>query len=74
MEEIEMYTLLQAISIKQLLLEQLPVLMVSLLFAELFYKFHSFTLEAVAFLGTWFLIDAAVTATAKVITRRNQRR
>ena len=28
--------------------------------AELFYKFHSFTLECAAFLATWFVIDALV--------------
>lgn len=27
--------------------------------AELFYKFGSFTLEAVAFLATWFVADLA---------------
>jgi hypothetical protein len=26
--------------------------------SELFYKFHSFTLECVAFLVTWFVLDA----------------
>lgn len=31
------------------------VLATSLLLAELFYKFHSFTLECVAFLGTWYI-------------------
>jgi len=29
-------------------------LAVSLAIAEFFYKFHSFTLEALAFLGTWY--------------------
>ena len=28
--------------------------------AELFYKFHSFTLECAGFLATWFVLDAAV--------------
>jgi hypothetical protein len=28
------------------------------LIAELFYKFHSFTLECVAFLATWFALSA----------------
>ena len=30
--------------------------------AELFYKFHSFSLECAAFLATWFVLDALVQA------------
>lgn len=30
----------------------------SLVIAELFYKFHSFTLEVAGFLVTWFVLDA----------------
>jgi hypothetical protein len=33
-------------------------LVLSLFIAELFYKFHSFTLEAVAFLATWYVLGA----------------
>ena len=28
--------------------------------AELFYKFHSFTLECLAFLATWYLVDLLI--------------
>jgi hypothetical protein len=31
-------------------------LILSLIIAEMFYKFHSFTLEAVAFLATWYVL------------------
>lgn len=55
-----MYTLIKTIPANQLLLEQLPVLIASLLIAELFYKFHSFTLECVAFLATWYVLDGVV--------------
>ena len=55
-----MYTLIQSIPIRQLLLEQLPVVFASLLIAELFYKLGSFTLECVAFLSTWYVLDAGV--------------
>lgn len=30
------------------------------LIAEIFYKFHSFTLECVAFLATWLVLDLAI--------------
>jgi hypothetical protein len=41
-------------------LEQAPILAASLVIAELFYKFHSFTLECIAFLATWYVLDALV--------------
>lgn len=33
-----------------------PTLVASLVIAELFYKFHSFILEAVAMLATWWVL------------------
>ncbi|KPJ93421.1 MAG: hypothetical protein AMJ55_08010 [Gammaproteobacteria bacterium SG8_15] len=53
-----MYQLLRQIPAQQLLLRQLPSFLVAFLIAEMFYKFHSFTLECAAFLVTWFVIDA----------------
>lgn len=55
-----MYTLTRLIPTRQLLLQQAPTLGMSLLIAELFYKFHSFTLECIAFLATWYVLDAAM--------------
>ena len=52
-----MYTMLRQRSVSTLLIDQLPPLVAALLVAEFFYKFHSFTLECVAFLATWFVID-----------------
>ncbi len=54
-----MYSLVKRLSPRELLGEQLPVIAVSLLIAELFYKFHSFLLEFGAFLATWFVLDFA---------------
>jgi hypothetical protein len=53
-----MYTLVRSVPFKQLLIEQVPTLLLSLVIAEIFYKFHSFTLEAFAFLATWYVVDA----------------
>lgn len=53
-----MYTLVRETSLPRLLSEQLPVFLASLVIAELFYRFHSFSLEAVAFLATWYALDA----------------
>ncbi|MCA9837776.1 MAG: hypothetical protein KC422_12735 [Trueperaceae bacterium] len=55
-----MYTLIKTISPRSLLVEQLPALVISIVIAETFYKFHSFTLECLAFLATWFVIDLAL--------------
>ena len=59
-----MYTLIQMLPIRQLLLEQLPALGASMIIAERFYKFHSFTLECAAFLGTWYVIDGVLRLSA----------
>lgn len=55
-----MFTLLRMLPVRRLLAEQLPVLAAGWLVAELFYKFHSFSLECAAFLATWFVFDALV--------------
>lgn len=57
-----MYTLFRSLPVKRLLYEQAPVLALAWLVAELFYKFHSFTLECAAFLATWFVFDLIVQA------------
>ncbi len=56
-----MYRLISTIPIRQLLAEQAPVLGASWIIAELFYKFHSFTLEMMAFLATWYAGDRILT-------------
>ena len=55
-----MYTLIRSITVRQLFLEQVPALGSSIVIAEIFYKFHSFTLECLAFLVTWFVIDGVL--------------
>jgi hypothetical protein len=55
-----MYTLLRSLSVKRLLAEQLPAFALAFFTAEVFYKFHSFTLECLAFLANWFVIDAVI--------------
>jgi len=52
-----MHALLQSLTMRRFLLEQAPPIIASFIIAELFYKFHSFTWECLAFLATWFLLD-----------------
>jgi hypothetical protein len=54
------FQLLAAISRHDLALRQLPAFATSVLIASLFYRFGSFALECLAFLATWFVLDAAV--------------
>ena len=53
-----MFELLRSSTLRQLLARQAPALVISLVVAELFYKFGSFTLECLGFLVTWFVLDA----------------
>ena len=50
-----MHSLLQAQGLRQSLIRELPAGVSALLLAEFYYKFHSFTLECLAFLATWFV-------------------
>jgi hypothetical protein len=68
-----MYTLIKAIPLRQLVFEQVPALAISLVIAELFYKFHSFTLECVAFLVTWYLVDLVIRFLINFRARRLKR-
>jgi hypothetical protein len=52
------YELIRRLTVRQLTLEQLPIFLVALTIAELFYKFKSFLLETGAFLVTWFVLGA----------------
>ena len=67
-----MYSLIHSNSLRSLLVEQLPVLLVSMIIAEMFYKFHSFTLETVAFLATWFVLDWGYQMLRRALSRENK--
>lgn len=52
-----MYTLVHSNSIRSVVIGREAIALASaLLIAELFYKFGSFTLEAVTFIATWYVI------------------
>jgi hypothetical protein len=57
-----MYELIRRLTLKQITMEQLPVFLVALTIAELFYKFHSFLLETAGFLVTWYALGALYAA------------
>jgi hypothetical protein len=55
-----MFTLTKLLPFREILIRQVPAMGVSFIIAEVFYKFHSFTLETAAFLVTWYILDGAV--------------
>ena len=66
-----MFTLVRKLTTRELLMEQLPALAGAFVIAEMFYKFHSFALECLAFLATWFVLDAAVAWLATTLRRES---
>ncbi len=52
-----MYTLVKTVPLRQLAKTEVLPFGIAFVVAELFYKFHSFALESLAFLATWFVIS-----------------
>ena len=67
-----MYTLLRSVPLRALLSVQAPALLASFVIAELFYKWHSFTLECAGFLATWFVIDATMAGVRSLWVERRR--
>ena len=63
-----MYTLVRNLSLREALSREMPSFLVAFFTAELFYKFHSFTLECLAFLGTWGLLSYLLALGAKLLS------
>lgn len=63
-----MYTLIRHAGLRQSLQHEAPSLGLSMIVAELFYKFHSFTLECGAFLVTWFVVSWVARRVSTAVT------
>ena len=55
-----MYSLVRRFRSPEVAVTEVPTLAASLVVAEFFYKFHSFTLECLAFLATWAVLSSVV--------------
>ena len=53
-----MFTLITNMRSRESVLAEAPAFLLSLVIAETFYKFHSFTLECVCFLATWLAVSS----------------
>lgn len=62
-----MYTLMRDGLSLQTARLQIPSLVITIVIAESMYKFHSFTLEFLAALTTWTVIDASLSAIARAV-------
>jgi hypothetical protein len=58
-----MYTLVRQLGSREIVAREAPTCAASLVLAEFLYKFHSFTLECLAFMATWLALSA-LTSTA----------
>jgi hypothetical protein len=52
-----MYQIIRTYGLVTALKKEAAPAIMSLLVAEVFYKFHSFTLECFAFLATWYVVS-----------------
>ena len=52
-----MYRLLDTPNYPHVIAREAPALVLAMTVSELFYKFHSFTLECCAFLATWYALS-----------------
>jgi hypothetical protein len=53
-----MYSYVRAVGVPAFMIREAFPCAMSFVIAELFYKFHSFTLETLAFLATWTALSA----------------
>jgi hypothetical protein len=65
-----MYTLLRRAGLQEGLLIEAPSLTLSIVLAEMFFKFHSFTLECLAVLATWLVLSGMVRWAVGIFSRR----
>lgn len=62
-----MYTFLRGLKSRRVALTELPALSGSVVIAELFYKFHSFSLECLAFLATWLVLGGIASLAGSLV-------
>ncbi|HEV3083158.1 MAG TPA: hypothetical protein VGY66_25460 [Gemmataceae bacterium] len=66
-----MYSLVRNLQSPTLALQEVTTCLVSLILAEVFYKFHSFSLECLAFLATWGVLSGLVDFGTRLWARAN---
>jgi hypothetical protein len=62
------------VSLRKGLISEGPCLLLSMLVAEAFYKFHSFSLEFLAMLATWSVLSYVVSSVRGLRTAKQNTR
>jgi hypothetical protein len=68
-----MYTLVRCLGKPAVTLREASTFAVAILLAELFYQFHSFSLECLAFLATWTVLSGLIEAGERRLLKRAAR-
>lgn len=63
-----MYLFVQSRTVSLLLKEDAPALVGALIVAEVFFRFHSFTLECAGFLLTWYACGWALHQVKRLVS------
>jgi hypothetical protein len=63
-----MYSLLHDLGFRRTLTAEAPSLLAAMIVAEVFYKFHSFSLECTAFLATWAALSYVAARMRRAVT------
>ena len=67
-----MYTMLRANGLLSNIRLEMPTGLVAFMIAEVFYKFHSFALECLAFLVTWLVFSWLASMICSLFKNRNK--
>ena len=67
-----MYTLVRHFGSSWATLRETSALVLLLAVAELCYKFHSFSLECLAFLATWMVLSGLIEVGARLVRSGNE--
>jgi hypothetical protein len=67
------YTLVRHLRSPVATLREVLTLAVSIIIAELFYKFHSFSLECLAFLATWTALGGLNELGGRLLLKEDER-
>jgi hypothetical protein len=62
-----MYSLTKSMTLRKLVVGELPSFGIAFIVAEFFYKFHSFAIECGAFLATWFVLSYIFSKAGSII-------
>ena len=66
-----MYTFFRSQGFKVFMVAEAPYFLISFLIANQFYKFHSFGLELMGFMATWFVVSAIGNTIVNAVRKPN---